>query len=88
MSPFLPEYSEQVNIPIFAGFNVLRLNSRGGYIRYCSGLMVCQKMDKLLINPNQRQHFEIEISNDLNDPHKKLVNESPKEILIPISIEV
>ena len=45
-------------------------------------------MDKLLINPNQRQHFEIEISNDLNDPHKKLVNESPKEILIPISIEV
>ena len=73
MSPFLPEYAEQMNVPICTGVTALTLDSGGVLIlEFGKGLWFGNRIGKSLINPNQCQKFGIQICNDLNDPHMKL----------------
>ena len=44
-------------------------------------------MGKSLINPNQFGNFGIQICDDTNDPHRKLVIEASLDLFIPMSTE-
>ena len=53
MSPFLPEYVEQINVPLFTGVNDLTLDSGEVVIlEFGQGLWFVNRMEKSLINPN------------------------------------
>ena len=77
MSPFVPEYTEQVNIPICASVTVLALDSGELIILdFGQDLWFVNRMKKSLINPNQCQKFGIQICDDPTEPHRKLVIEA------------
>ena len=58
MSPFLPEYVEQINVPLFTGVNDFTLDSGEVVIlEFGQGLWFGNRMEKSLINPNQCQKF-------------------------------
>ena len=76
MYPFLPEYSEPINVPICTGVTYLTLDSGEALIlEFGQGLWFGNRMEKSLINPNQCQKFGIKICDDPTDPHRKLVIE-------------
>ena len=73
VSTFLPEYTEQVNIPICTGANVLILYCVEVIILYFGqGLWSSNHMVKFLINTNQSFKFGIKICDDPTDQHKNL----------------
>ena len=73
MSQFLPEDAEQMNVPICTGVTALTLDSGGVVILYFGqGLWFGNRMEKLPINPNQRQKFGIQICDDPTNPRRKL----------------
>ena len=88
MSPFLPEYVEQMNVPIFTGVNSLTLDSGEVVIlEFGQGLWFGNMMDKSLINPNQCRKFGIKICDDPADPHRILGIESSEDLFVPITME-
>ena len=53
MSPFLPEYSEQMNVSICIGVTDLALDSGGVVIlEFGQGLWFGNRIEKSLVNPN------------------------------------
>ena len=74
MSPFLVEYTEQVNIPICTGVIVLTLDSGEVVIlEFRQGWWFLNRMEKSLINSNECQEFVIQICDDPTDPYRKFV---------------
>ena len=62
MSPFLPEYTEQMNVPICTGVTAFKIDSVEVVIlEFGQGLWFGNRMGKVLINPNQCQKFGIQI---------------------------
>ena len=54
MSPFPPEYPEQMNIPICTGITVLKLDlGEVVILEFLQGFWFVNRMEKSLINPNQ-----------------------------------
>ena len=50
--------------------------------------MVWKPKEKSLINLNQCQKFVMQIYDDPNDPHRKLVIKSSEDLFIPMAMEV
>ena len=62
-----------MNVPICTGVTALTLDSVEVVImEFGQGLFFGNRMEKLLINPNQCQKCGIQICDDPTDPHKKL----------------
>ena len=75
--PLLPEYLEQMNVPICTGVTDLTLDSGEVVILdFVKGLWFGNRMEKSLINPNQCRKFGIQICDDPNNPHRNLVIEA------------
>ena len=89
MSPFLPEYAEQMNVPICTGVTDLTLYSGEVIIlEFGQGLWFGNSMEKSLINPNQCQNVGIQTCNDPTNPQRKLGIEAPEDLFIPMPTEV
>ena len=85
---FLPEYSEQTNVPICTYVTDLTLDSgKVVILDFEQGLWFGNTMEKSLINPNQCRKFGIQICNDLTDPHRKLGIEASEDLFIPMKME-
>ena len=85
---FLPEYSEQNNVPICTGVTALPLDSGEVVImEFGQGLWFGNRTEKSLINPNQYQKCGIQICDDTADPYRKLVIEASEDLLIPMTME-
>ena len=56
-------------------------------LEFGKGLWFGNRMVKSLINPNQCQKIGIQIYNDLNDPHRKIVVEVSEDLFIPMTIK-
>ena len=85
---FLPEYTEHKNVPICICVTVLILYSGEVLmLEFWQGLWFGKRMEKLLINPNQCQHFEIQICDDPTDPHRNLGIKSSEHLFIPMKME-
>ena len=56
-------------------------------LEFGQGLWVGNRMEKSLINLNQRQKFWIKICNDPTDPYRKLVIETSEDLLISMAME-
>ena len=81
------EYSEQLNIPICTGENLYTMESGEVVIIILGqGLWFRNRMEKILINPNQYQAFGIPICDDPTDQHRSLVIEVDFNTHIPISM--
>ena len=77
MSPFLPEYSEQMNLSICTGVTVLALDSGEVVImEFGQGFWFVNRRERLLINQNQCRKFGIKICDDPAGPHRKMVIEA------------
>ena len=88
MSPLLPYYAKQMNVPICTGVTVLTLDSGEVVIpEFVKGLWFENRMKKLLIKPNQCQKFGIQIYDDPNDPHRNLGIEASEDLLIPMIMQ-
>ena len=73
MYPLLPEYLEQMNVPICTGVTDLTLDSGEVVIlEFGQGLWFGNMMEKSLINTNQCQNFGIQICDDPTNPYRKL----------------
>ena len=89
MSPFLPEYAEQMIVPICTGVTDLTLDSGEVIIlEFGQGLWFGNRMEKSLINPNQCQNVGIQTCNDPTNPHRNMGIESSEDMLISMTIEV
>ena len=87
MSPFLVEYIEHINVPIFTGVTELTLDSGEVLImELVKGLWFGDRMEKSLINPNQCRNFGIKILNDPTDPHRNMGIEASEDLFIPIKM--
>ena len=87
MSPFLPEYAEHMNVTIYTGVNSLALDSWEVVIlEFVQGLWFGNRMEKLLINPNQCRKFGIQICDDPTNPHRKLGVEASEDLFVPMKI--
>ena len=51
------------------------------------GFWFGNRMEKSLINPNQRRKFGIQICNYPTDPHRKLEIEASEDLFIPMKTE-
>ena len=88
VSPFLPQYSEQMDVPICKGVTYLTLDSGEVVILdFGPGLQFGNRMEKSQINPNQCRNFWIQKCNDLTDPHRNLVIQASEELFIPMAME-
>ena len=86
--PFLPEYSEQTNVPIYTSVTGLTIDSGWVVIlEFGKGLWFGNRMEKLLINPKKCRKFRIQICNDLTDPHWNLGIEASEDLFIPMIME-
>ena len=66
-------YTKQLSISICTGFYALKLDSGEVLIlEFGHSLWIGDRMKKSLINPNQRQKFEIKMCDEPNDPQSKL----------------
>ena len=53
VSPFLPKYAEQINVPICTGVTALTIDSwQGVILKFGQVLWFVNRKEKLLINPN------------------------------------
>ena len=88
VSPFLAEYSEQVNIPICTAATSYTL-STGEVILliFGQGLWFGNRMEKSLINPNQCRAFDVPICDDPTDPHRTLGISANETTFIPMHME-
>ena len=87
-SPLLPEYAEQMILPICIGVINLTLDSMEVVIlEFGQGLWIGNRMGKSLIHPKQCQMFRIQICNNPTNPHRKLVIEASEDLFIPMTIE-
>ena len=65
VSPFPPEYTEQINLPICTGVTGLTLDSGQVLIlEFGQGLWFGNRMEKSLIDPNQYKKFGIKVCDD------------------------
>ena len=88
MSPFLPEYAEQMNVPICTCFTALTLDSGEVVIlEFAQGLWFGNSTEESLIKPNKFRKFGIQICDDPTDPHRKLGIEAPENLFIPMPME-
>ena len=88
MSPFLPEYTEQMNVTICTGVTALTLDSGEVVILdFGKGLWFGNRMETSLINPNQCRKFGIKICDDPTDPHRKLGIETSEDLVTPMKTE-
>ena len=88
-APFLVEYFEQINFPIFTGATSYTIES-GEFIIliFGQGLWFGNMMEKNLINPNQCLSFGITICDDPTNQHRPLVIEADFNTHIPMSTVV
>ena len=56
-------------------------------LEFVQGLWFENRMEKLLIKPNQCRKFGIKIFNDPTDPHRKLVIEASEDLFVPMTME-
>ena len=88
MFPLLPEYAEQMNLPICTGVTALKLYSGEVVIlEFGQGLWFGNRIENFLINPNQFQKFGIQLCYDPTNPHRNLVIESLEGLFIPMTME-
>ena len=89
MSPFLPEYAEQMNVPICIVVTELTFYSGEVVImEFLQGLWFGNRMEKSLINPNQCRKFGIQICNDPTHPHRNMGIEASEDLFTPMRMEV
>ena len=73
VAPFLADYYEQVNIPIYTGATSYTIESGEVIIIiFGQGLWFGNRMEKTLINPNQCRAFDIPICDDPTDQQRTL----------------
>ena len=88
MFPLLPEYAEQMNLPICTGVTALSLDSYEVVIlEFGQGFWFGNTIEKSLINPNQCRKFGNKICNDPTDTHRKLVIEASEDLSVPMTME-
>ena len=89
MFSFLPQYTEEVDIPICTGVTALKIDSGEVIIlEFGEFLWFGNRMEKSQINPNQCRKFGIKICNDPTDPHIKMGIEVSEYLFIPMAMEV
>ena len=87
VSPFLEDYSEQVNTPIFTGATSYTTKS-GEFVilLFGQGLLFCNRMENILINPNYFQDFGILVCDEPTDHHRPLGIGADFNTHIPMSM--
>ena len=74
MSPFLPKYTEHMNVPICTVVNALTLDlGEVVILEFGQGLWYGNRMEQSLIKPNKCRKFRIQICGDLTNTHRKMV---------------
>ena len=87
VAPFLAECSRQVNIPICTGATSYTMESGEVIILiFGQGLWFFNRMEKILIDPNQCRDFGIPICDDPTDQHRPLGVEADFNTHIPMLI--
>ena len=87
MSPFLPAYAEHMNVHICTGVPALTLYSgETVIIDFGQGLWFVNRMEKLLIKPNQCRKFGIQICNEPINPHRRMGIEVSEDLFIPMKM--
>ena len=87
VSPLLPEYAKQMNIPKCTCVTSLTLDSLEVVIlEFGQGLWFGNGMEKSLINPNQWRKFGIQICDDPTDTHRNLEIKSSEDLFIPMTM--
>ena len=88
VSPFLAEYSEQVNIPICTAATSYTLPTGEVILLiFGQGLWFGNRMKKSLINPNQCRAFDVPVCDDPTDPHRTLGISANETTFIPMDME-
>ena len=88
MSPFLPEYVEQINVHIRTGVTELKLDSGEVVIlEFVQGLWFGNRMEKSLIKTNQCQNIGIQLCDYPTNSHGNLVTEASEYMFIPMTME-
>ena len=88
MSTFLPEYAENMNVPICTGVNELTLDSGDvAIMEFEQGLWFGNRMEKSLINPNLCRKFGIKICDEPTNTHRNLGIEASEYLFIPMATE-
>ena len=73
VSPFLPDYSKQLDVPIVIGATDVDLENRSTVVLiFGQGLWFGDRMYKSLINPNQRINYSIPVCDDPTDNYRDL----------------
>ena len=77
-----------MNVPICTGVTDLTLDSEGVVIlEFGQDFWFGNRMEKLLINPNEYQNFGIKICDDPTNPHRNLGIEASEDLFIPMKME-
>ena len=83
VSPFLPEYSEQLDVPIFTGATVVDLGNGSTLVLiFGQGLWFGDRMENILINPNQCRHYGIPFCDYPTDKYRDIVLEIYDKLFI------
>lgn len=88
VSPFLPEYPEQLDVPIVTGATAVDLENGSTVILiFGQGLWFGDRMDKSLINPNQCRHYRIPVCDDPTDQYRILRLAIDDNLFIPMGMD-
>ena len=72
-SQFLPEYFEQVDVPIVTGATAVDLKHGSTEILiFGQGIQFIDRMDRTLIKPNQCSNYGIPVCDYLTDNHTEI----------------
>ena len=87
VSPFLPEYSEQVNIQICTGATAYTAENGEVFVLiFGQGLWFGDKMERSLINPYQCRAYGVDLCDDPVDPNGREMGIDCEETFIPLSM--
>ena len=87
VAPFLPEYSEQENVPICTGAAAYTMDTGEVVIMILGqGLWFGHRMEKSLINSYQCRAFGISLCDDPVDPHRPLGIQVDDTTFIPMEM--
>ena len=87
VSTFLPEYSEQLYVPIVTGATAVDLeNGSTVVLIFRQGLCFGDRMDKRLINSNQCRHYDIPGFDDTTGNYRGIGLSIDDKLFIPIGM--
>jgi len=90
VAPFLPEYSEQFDVPIITTGVTAAVDLKNGstvILVFGQGLWFGERVDKSLINPNQCRHYGIPVCNDPTDKCSELGLAIDDNLFIPMDMD-